>query len=131
VSCSAAQAPALVALLSSTIFYFWYHAISDCYHVSDLVVQSFPAPKLALGDLELAKLGVELEEQLHLNAKVVSIKTTSGDSIAYAAFNYQDLKFVLDEIDRVVARHYGLTNEEIDFLRGYDAKYRMGQIEDD
>ena len=131
VICSELQAPALVALLSSTLFYFWYHAISDCYHVSDSVVQTFPTARSVLYDAELAKLGVALESQLHSQAKIVSIKTTAGDEIAYAAFNYQDLRPILGEIDRVIAHHYGLADEETDFVRGYDVKYRMGQGMDD
>ena len=32
----------------------------------------------------------------------------------------------IDEIDRVLARHYGFTDEELDFIINYDIKYRMG-----
>jgi hypothetical protein len=31
------------------------------------------------------------------------------------------------EIDRVLAKHYGFTGEELDFIINYDIKYRMGQ----
>jgi hypothetical protein len=30
------------------------------------------------------------------------------------------------EIDRALARHYGLSAEELDFIINYDVKYRMG-----
>jgi hypothetical protein len=32
----------------------------------------------------------------------------------------------LDDIDRVLAKHYGFTEEELDFIINYDIKYRMG-----
>lgn len=32
----------------------------------------------------------------------------------------------MDEIDRALARHYGLSDEELDFIINYDVKYRMG-----
>ena len=35
-------------------------------------------------------------------------------------------KTVLDEIDRVLATHYGFTDEELDYIINYDIKYRMG-----
>jgi hypothetical protein len=35
-------------------------------------------------------------------------------------------KPLIDEIDRVLARHYGFTDEELDFIINYDIKYRMG-----
>jgi hypothetical protein len=35
-------------------------------------------------------------------------------------------KSLIDEIDRLLARHYGFTEEELDFIINYDIKYRMG-----
>ncbi len=40
-------------------------------------------------------------------------------------------KPIIDEIDRVLARHYGFTDEELDFIINYDIKYRMGRGGDD
>ena len=36
-------------------------------------------------------------------------------------------KPILDEIDTVLAGHYGFTPEELDFILNYDIKYRMGR----
>jgi hypothetical protein len=36
-------------------------------------------------------------------------------------------KAIIDEIDWVLARHYGFTPEELDFIINYDIKYRMGR----
>jgi hypothetical protein len=36
-------------------------------------------------------------------------------------------KPILNEIDRVLAAHYGFTDEELDFIINYDIKYRMGR----
>ena len=36
------------------------------------------------------------------------------------------VKAKLDEIDKVHAKHYGLTDEELDYIINYDIKYRMG-----
>jgi hypothetical protein len=35
-------------------------------------------------------------------------------------------KPIIDKIDRVLAKHYGFTEEELDFIINYDIKYRMG-----
>ena len=35
-------------------------------------------------------------------------------------------KPIIDKIDRVLAQHYGFTDEELDFIINYDIKYRMG-----
>ena len=36
-------------------------------------------------------------------------------------------KPIIDEIDRVLAEHYGFTEEELAFIINYDIKYRMEQ----
>ena len=36
-------------------------------------------------------------------------------------------KPIIDEIDTVLARHYGFTAEELDFILNYDIKYRLGR----
>ena len=36
-------------------------------------------------------------------------------------------KPILDEIDQVLAGHYGFTAEELDFILNYDIKYRLGR----
>ena len=35
-------------------------------------------------------------------------------------------KPIIDKIDKVLAKHYGFTEEELDFIINYDIKYRMG-----
>lgn len=36
-------------------------------------------------------------------------------------------KLIMNEIDKVLAKHYGFTEEELDFIINYDIKYRMGE----
>jgi hypothetical protein len=42
-------------------------------------------------------------------------------------FNVKECKPILDEIDAQLARHYGFTEEELDFILNYDIKYRLGR----
>ncbi len=49
-------------------------------------------------------------------------------AITYAEFQLAASKPIIDEIDRVLARHFGFTEEELDFVINYDIKYRMGQV---
>lgn len=127
INCNRDQAPIVMAVLSSSLFYYWYHAISDCYHVSDAVVQAFPCQETVFTDVVLARIGQQLERKLHSNAKRVSIKTKAGDMIEYDAFNYQSVKSVLDEIDVRLAGHFNLNSRELEYIRNYDGKYRLGR----
>jgi len=44
------------------------------------------------------------------------------------SFAYQKKlsKPIVDKIDKLLAKHYGFTEEELDFIINYDIKYRMG-----
>ncbi len=47
--------------------------------------------------------------------------------VVYDEFDQKPAKPIIDEIDRVLAEHYGFTDEELDFIVNYDIKYRMGR----
>ena len=47
------------------------------------------------------------------------------------SFKIQKSKPLIDEIDVALAKHYGFTAEELDYIINYDIKYRMGQGMDD
>jgi len=36
-------------------------------------------------------------------------------------------KPIIDQIDSLLAQHYGFTHSELDFIINYDIKYRMGK----
>ena len=46
--------------------------------------------------------------------------------VVYDEFYPKLSKPIIDEIDKVLAKHYGFTEEELDFIINYDIKYRMG-----
>lgn len=46
-------------------------------------------------------------------------------------FYFKKSKPIIDEIDLVLGKHFGFTDEETDFIINYDIKYRMGGADDD
>ncbi|MEN6641395.1 MAG: DNA methyltransferase [Armatimonadia bacterium] len=127
----ARTAEAITAIMNSSTFYAYFNMLTDCYHLSDTVVRAFPVPQGLLDDARLSSLGAELMDELEGEAEVVSITTKAGDSIRYASFRYASAKPTMDAIDRVLAEHYGFTDEELDFIINYDIKYRLGADEAD
>ena len=49
-----------------------------------------------------------------------------GGTLAYTQYRPSLVKHYADEIDELLAKHYGFTEEELDFIINYDIKYRMG-----
>ena len=55
-------------------------------------------------------------------------KTTGRTGLYSTTFPRMKMsKPIIDEIDTVLAEHYGFTDEELDFIINYDIKYRMGR----
>ena len=114
------------AILNSSLFYLYFLAYSDGFHLSQGIVSDFPVREQILKDNSLAQLSRKLMTDLTRKADTKTITTRAGDSISYAQFYGSKSKPVMDEIDHALARHYGFTPEETDFIVSYDIKYRMG-----
>jgi len=120
---------AIAAILNSSLFYWFWHAFSDGFHCGYRDVRAF-----RLGDLQESKelprlqsLGNELMMALQKSVvRRVATSRTTG-SVEYDEFNPRVCLPLIREIDRVLAKHYGFTDEELDFIINYDIKYRMGQ----
>jgi Eco57I restriction-modification methylase len=115
------------AVLNSSLFYTYFIAYGDCFHLGDGLVTRFPIPDSVLQDNGLVESNKRLMADLKANAMRESIRTTDGDRITYDAYSGLESKKIIDEIDSVLSRHYRFTDEELDFIINYDIKYRMGR----
>ena len=116
----------IIAILSSNLFWWWYTVVSNCRSLSASDIQNFPVPQSALEDAELARLGEEYLADLRRNSEMKVRKQKSTGRTETQTFKIQKSKPIIDKIDRVLAEHYGFTDEELDFIINYDIKYRMG-----
>lgn len=118
------------AVLNSTTFYHFYLTYSDAYHCGRELILSFPCDLHSLNKTSANSL-VKLNEKLMKDLKNRSVRRKilySGTGwIEYDEFYPKQSKQIIDEIDRVLAAHYGLTDEELDFIINYDIKFRMGR----
>ena len=114
----------LFCILNSSLFYIWYIAFSDGFHLSDNVVKRHPVD-LALESESIIKLALNLENDIDKNS-FTTTRNTANDDIEIESFRINKSKSIIDEIDKVLAKHYGFTEEELDFIINYDIKYRMG-----
>ena len=116
----------IVAVLSSNLFWWWYTITTNCRDLAPYDIQNFHVPKSALYDPQLLKLAEAYLEDLQRNSIMqVRVQKRTGHTETQS-FKIQKSKHIIDEIDRVLAKHYGFTDEELDFIINYDIKYRMG-----
>ena len=59
----------------------------------------------------------------HSVTKEASYKKSG--TISYQEFRVRYSKTIIDKIDEVLARHYGFTEDEKDFIMNFDARFRL------
>ena len=121
------HAAACFSLLNSSLFYFYFVVYTDCFHISDSSIANFKIPRDIFNDRRLDQLGTNLNKWQMNGAIRKKIQTKNNDVIEYDEFYGSLSKPIIDEIDQVLAEHYGFTAEELDFIINYDIKYRMGR----
>lgn len=125
----------VVAMLNSSLFFWWFIVLSNCRDLVIREIDRFPLGLDKIGESDkkiLAELatGLMIDLKRHRERKECDYKATG--KVVYDEFYPKYSKPILDEIDKVLAKHYGFTEEELDFIINYDIKYRMGkEIEGD
>jgi hypothetical protein len=126
---------AIIAALSSDLWWWYFTITSDCRHLGNRDIETFPFDPREMNSHQqktLSDLGKQYVKDLKRNA-VDAVRVYKGKkSVDCLSFRVNQSKSILDEIDRMLARHYGFTAEELDFILNYDIKYRLGRdIESD
>jgi hypothetical protein len=115
-----------MCLLNSSLFYWFYSAFSDCEHINDALIQAFKIPA-SWEKEDWTALEGQLARSLKKSAERKVITTQQGHKIEYDELDASKSKPQIDEVDFALARHYGFTDEELDFILNYDIKYRLGR----
>ena len=121
---SAELATLYCALLNSNLFYFFWKSLTDARHIYPSDIAMFPVglDDVALLVKRLSPLVNNLMDQLQRSSERIIYGQAEVDQ-----YYVSPCKPIIDEIDRVLAEHYGFNEEELDFIINYDIKYRMGR----
>ncbi|KWT92173.1 Eco57I restriction-modification methylase domain-containing protein [Candidatus Magnetominusculus xianensis] len=127
------DASVFAAMMNSSLFYWWFIIHSDCRHLNMREIDHYPSSLDKMNENikdKISTLNAMLMNDLskHSNRKECTYKTTGR--VAYDEYFPRYSKPIIDEIDKALAKHYGFTDEELDFIINYDIKYRMGIEED-
>ena len=113
------------SILNSSLFFIWWICNSDCYHLNKPEISNFKYTKKSDDDNDIRLIAKELATDMQQKSvrRVYNYKTSGR--VEYDEFYMKLSKPIIDKIDKVLARHYGFTEEELDFIINYDIKYRM------
>ena len=126
---SESHANLTLCCLNANLFYWFVTVFSDCRHVNRREVAAFPIDLDALAMTSVATslvgLGKDLMQDLRVNSSNRTMRFRH-DTLTVQCIYPKESKSIIDGIDRLLATHYGFTEEELDFIINYDIKYRMG-----
>ena len=122
------QAQKAGAILNSSLFYFWFTVQGNCRNIAGPDIETFPVGDLANPKLKglLETFAVLMADLKRHTKRRVYVYEAAG-RVEYDEFYPAKSKAIIDEIDTVLAAHYGFTAEELDFILNYDIKYRLGR----
>lgn len=120
----------ILAILNSSLFYWYFIKISDCRHLILSDINSFPCsiddlPSDTITILKKLVKNLMISYKKNSHMKHVNMKR-SGDDIAYQEFKPKLSKDIIDEIDKALAPHYGFSDDELSYIQNFDLRYRMG-----
>ena len=107
----------IVAILSSTLFYWFRNSYSNHRDSYIREFEIFPIPNFSKEIInKLEKLGKEYETDIEKNHDYSNgVKT----------YKIRKSKHIIDKIDRLICPLYGLTEEEMEFIIGYELEFRV------
>ena len=118
-----------LCILNSNLFFYFYTVRSNCRDLNPSDIKCFPIPEGIENNKQFTDLAYRLMKSLDDNSEYITREQKQTGSIRLQSFYPSSSKPIIDEIDRVLAKHYGFSPEELDFIINYDIKYRMGKDE--
>ena len=118
---------AIGCLLSSNLSFWYYQIYSDNLNWKDCEITSFAIPNLRKENIEvLNSLYKEYIDDIKKNAKSRNSEGENSYKVkSFTEFKIVKSKSIIDRIDDYIGPLYGLTKEEIEFVKNYELEFRM------
>ena len=118
---------AIGCILSSSLAFWFYQIYSNNLDWKTYEIENFTIPQLSTENIKILD-DLYFRYLTDIEAKA-NVRTTSGES-TYNVDSFKEYKIVrskgiIDEIDDYICPLYGLTQEEIDFIKNYELEFRM------
>ena len=118
-----------VLILNSSLFFWYFTLFSDCRNLTRTVISNFPVnlDKVDNSVLEKVKdLNKRLMEDYIANSKLKETVYARTGRMVYREYYVRKSKTIIDEIDDLLGKIYGLSIDEVEFLKEYEMRFRMG-----
>lgn len=121
-----------LALLNSSLFYWFLTLYSDVRNLNKREVFGFPVKRIPKGaEDEIANLASELMSAFKKTSQVLTMRYKKHGTLHIQCIYPKLSKGTIDQIDIAYGRAIGLNDDQLDFIINYDIKYRMGGTDDE
>jgi len=115
---SAGSADYYFCILNSSLFWWYWICVSDCWHITRKELQGFTIPKIR-NYTEVTELARRLEENLEQTKEYVGTVQTDYE------YKHKNCVDVIHEIDAYINNLFGLTEEENLYIQKFAYRYRI------
>jgi hypothetical protein len=124
-----------VTIFNSTLFFWYFILTTNSRDMNPSDLKNFPLDIESISNInqkKLIDLCQKLMQDYQKNKQQKEKVSKQTGHIFYEEYYPRLSKPIIDEIDKILAEHYGFTEAELDFIINYDIKYRMGkELEED
>jgi|GEM_PF-661796 len=115
------------AVLSSNLFFWFYQIYSNNRDLKLSDIERFPISKENINNVILQQVDILYNEYLKdIEKNVIIHDDTNYKNIdSFKEYKISKSKHLVDQIDDLIGPLYGLTPEEIEFIKNYDIEYRI------
>ena len=122
---NAENALILTGLFLSDVFWWWYSITSNMRDLNPSDLNGFKFPSTIFNDSDFLNCCKTLKNDLISNSKMQVREQKKTGHTETQLFKIALSKSIISDLDKIMAKHYGFTEEELDFIINYDIKYRM------
>ena len=109
----------VMCLLNSSLFWWYWIAVSDCWHITRKELIGFTVPE-NINFNKTNRLAKQLEDKLEETKKFVGTKQTDYE------YKHKECVDEIHEIDDYINSLYGLTDDESLYIKKFAFRYRIG-----
>jgi hypothetical protein len=121
------------AILSSSLFFWYYQIYSDNFHIKQYEIESFRIPYSNLSDENIKYIENIYNDYLKDIESNVNTRETSkyANIESFKEYKIGKSKFYIDKIDDFIGPLYGLNYNEIEFIKNYEIEFRISEEDND
>jgi hypothetical protein len=118
------------AVLSSSLFWWYQQVYTNGLDIKSYEIESFPIPMKKLTPAVRQKIEKLYKRYLcDIERHVIEHETQEYKHVTqFKEYKIRYSKPLIDEIDDLIAPLYGLTDEERDFIKNYEIKFRVDDL---